>query len=218
MSKKNRGYYNQQDNEVDESQTDSTLPEAEGSEQEAELAAEAIPAEVQPQESQAEVQQSPQEQPQETVKVKAPVVETKQEGVKIVTAIQAEITNFVEGITAPGSNTPQTFGIWRFSLLRTMQTILSRENGDTFKAEWQTLLATANANKDKAFNEGYIFRHPGVWKGSEKEYKLLRRLAYLVMATADAATRKAAVSEIKLETVAEGLTETQRNNLFSFYA
>lgn len=131
--------------------------------------------------------------------------------------IELELISYNEAMKRGKAIVPQEGGKWQYSLFNTIKSVFSAKTQEEFNAEFNTILNFFNKNKDGIFNEKFIFRFPQHWPGSDNEYSLARRLIYLIIQTADPSKRKKALDSINLESVTNGLTEDQKQKLFSFY-
>lgn len=142
---------------------------------------------------------------------------TQQEGFKPVFKVELELSNYAEAMSKNKPINPEEGGKWQNSLYLFMKSLLNTASQEEFNKEWSTLLNFFNKNKDGIFNETYMFRFPEHWTGSPNEYSTFRRLVYLAIQSADPKARRKVTEHINMQTVGEGLSETQKQRLFSYY-
>jgi len=140
-----------------------------------------------------------------------------QKGFTPVHRVEFDLTAYAEAMATTKAIDPVEGGKWQYSLLQILKATLSVKDQEVFNKEWNTILNFFKKNKDGIFNETYMFRFPDYWVGSPNEFSLFRRLVYTIIQTADTKTRNAAIKDINMGLVAEGLTEQQRTRLFVFY-
>lgn len=163
-----------------------------------------------------EVAKEPVQEKQEQ-KSAAPAPTHKQEGFTPVYKVQLDLNNYAEAMDKKKSIVPEEGGKWQYSLFNTIKGVLNAKDQEEFNKEWNTALVFFHQNKDGIFNENFIFRFPAEWPGSQTEFTIFRRIVYVMLQTANAKTRKAALKDINLGMAVEGLTEAQRTKLLNFY-
>jgi hypothetical protein len=220
MSTKNRNRFivPATDSDVVVTTADTEVTEPSGEEN----VAQEPPAPETPQESLVEKQVAPQvvevATPKPVAVSKAASKETtKPEGFTPVFKVELDLSSYAEAMDKTKAINPEEGGRWQYSLYNTIRGILNASSQEVFNQEWNTLLAYFNKNKDGIFNENFIFRFPEQWTGSATEFTLFRRVLYTIIQTADPKARKKALVDINMAMVSEGMTEAQRNNLFTFY-
>lgn len=132
--------------------------------------------------------------------------------------VELNLVGYAEAMDISKPIDPEEGGKWQYNLYHTIKNVINADNQADFNQEWTTILQFFFKNKDGIFNENYIYRFPHYWTGSASEFTSFRRIVYLIIATADPATRRKELASIKLDVVTEGLTEAQRNKLINFYA
>ena len=142
---------------------------------------------------------------------------TPHEESKLMYKIEISLTAYAEAMDKNKSINPAEGGKWQFSLFNSIMEVLNNTNQENFTLEWNTMLAFFYKNKDGIFNDHYIYRFPEMWPGSTSQFATYRRLVYLIMQTADARSRRAALRDINMAKVVEGMTQPQVNRLNSFY-
>lgn len=157
------------------------------------------------------VQEKPVEKPV------APAPKPTQQGFTPVYNVQLELANYAEAMDKKNAIVPEDGGKWQYSLFSTLKKALSAKDQEAFNNEWNTALVFFHQNKDGIFNENFIFRFPEQWPGSSSEFVTFRRLVYMMLQTADAKGRKAALQNINMELVVDGLKQDQRTRLLNFY-
>lgn len=150
-------------------------------------------------------------------KTVTPTTTTQQEGFTPVYKVQLDLANYAEAMDKKKSIVPEEGGKWQYSLYTTIKGVLNAKDQEEFNKEWNTALMFFNQNKDGIFNENFLFRFPEQWPGSGTEFTSFRRIAYMMLQTADAKTRKKALKDINMELVVEGLNQAQRTKLLNFY-
>ena len=144
-------------------------------------------------------------------------VSTTEEGFKPVYKVQLDLANYAEAMDRKKSIVPEEGGKWQYSLFTTIKNVLSTKDQEQFNKEWNTALVFFHQNKDGIFNENFLFRFPEQWPGSSTEFTAFRRIAYVMIQTADAKARRKALQDINMELVVQGLKEDQRTRLLNFY-
>lgn len=155
--------------------------------------------------------------------VAEPVVETKQiqpskAGVPM-SKLEQELTIYQEKIRS--KVTAEETGKLQYGLFNVIRGVLGKEDQGAARDEWNSLLKFANKNADAktgAFNEYYLFRGAEAWPGSPVEYTAFRRIAWLIIQTADPKTRKANANAVNLNTIVTGLRPNEVTNLINFYS
>lgn len=147
----------------------------------------------------------------EPAKVAAPVTGN-------VLKIEQQLVNYMHAMAPSVVQDPVVGGQWQKSLFVLLRTILSNEDQTVFRREWSTVLNVFNQNKEGVFHENYVFRFPQHWGISDTEATLFRRLITVIIQTALPDNRANFGSNVRLDTVAEGLNEVGKNNLVNFYA
>lgn len=156
--------------------------------------------------------------PTEDVKDKSAAKPTPQpEGFTPVFKVELDLNNYAEAMAKAKAINPEEGGKWQYSLYATLKAALNAPDQETFNKEWSTILNFFHKNKSGIFNENYIFRFPAQWPGSATEFTSFRRVVYMLIQTADPKTRTRALRDINMELVCEGMSQVQRNHLFSFY-
>lgn len=119
---------------------------------------------------------------------------------------------------APGKPIdPKKGGAHQFGLWQLIKNMLALEDQSAFNLAFNTVLMFANAHKEKLFSESYIYRFPEHWPGSEGEFTNFRRIIYLIINTANPATRNKQLQEINIEKTIEGFSEKEKNKLIVFF-
>ena len=149
--------------------------------------------------------------------VATPVSKTQQEGFTPVYNVQLDLTNYAEHMDPKKSMVPEEGGKWQYGLFGTLKGVLNSKDQEEFNKAWNTALVFFHQNKDGMFNENFMFRFPEQWPGSATEFTSFRRIIYLMIATANAKTRKSELKHINMELVVEGLNQAQRSKLLNFY-
>ena len=161
------------------------------------------------------------EEPVVTASAQDPVsepVRKDKKGFTPVYKVELNLVSYTEAMDTSKSIDPEEGGKWQYNLYHTIMTVLNTEGQSDFNQEWNTILQHFFKNKDGIFNENYIYRFPHYWAGSASEFVIFRRIVFLLISTADPATRRKELSFIKLDVATEGLTEAQRNRIINFYA
>lgn len=169
------------------------------------------------------VEKQPEPEVKKTVVVKEPVavpVQQKQppsKETKPVYKIELDLTTYVEAMAPTNVIDPVEGGKSQNFLFMILRGILNAKDQETFNKEWSTLLNFVNKDTTKTFTEGFAFRFPEQWTGSNRDYATFRRLVYLIIQTADPKQRKKNAQDINLEMVTENMNEAQRSYVLNFY-
>lgn len=161
------------------------------------------------------------EEPVVTASAQDPVAEPvrkDKKGFTPVYKVELNLVSYTEAMDTSKPIDPEEGGKWQYNLYHTIMAVLNTEGQADFNQEWNTVLQHFFKNKDGIFNENHIYRFPHYWTGSASEFVIFRRIVFLIISTADPATRRKELSFIKLDVATEGLTEAQRNRLINFYA
>jgi hypothetical protein len=127
-----------------------------------------------------------------------------------------ELNNYYN-VVKPGVVVTKEEGAkWDYALYKLFMGILSEPSQELFNKKWGTVLRFFD--KNSAVLNGYnISRYPGNWPGSNDEFVNYRRLAFLVIETANVGTRKQALKSISLDKLFSGITQQQSAKLVAFY-
>lgn len=158
--------------------------------------------------------------PQQQVQTQQPKRDVKVQPVNTqnVTRIEQQLVSYIESMQPSLALDPKVGGQWQASLFNLIRTVLNNSDQEQFRREWNTILNVANREKDGVFHENYIMRFPQNWKLSDAEAALFRRLITVINMSADPQNRFNFGSTVRLDTVVQGLNETQTNNFLNFYS
>ncbi len=135
-----------------------------------------------------------------------------------VTKIEQQLVSYMDGMTPSIALDPKVGGQYQNFLFNMLRTVLNNSDQDQFRREWMTILNVFNKNKEGVFHENYIMRFPQHWNLSDSEGALFRRLIAVIIQTAAPDNRASFGSNVRLDTVVEGLNAVQKNNFLNFYA
>ena len=133
-------------------------------------------------------------------------------------SVERDLASYMEAVHPKQSLTDEAGGAWQSSLFQTLKRILSNPEPETFKTEWNTLLAFFHKHADEMFNENFMFRFQSTWKGSAKDYTTFRHLVYLAIRTANPQTRQQEARDIVLDRIVQGLDAQGATNLVNYYS
>ena len=148
----------------------------------------------------------------------APVAQAQATSSQNVTKVEQQLVSYMDGMTPFIALDPKVGGQYQNFLFNTLRTVLNNQDQDQFRREWITILNVFNKNKEGVFHENYIMRFPQHWNLSDSEGALFRRLIAVIIQTANPDNRASFGSNVRLDTVVEGLNATQKNNFLNFYA
>lgn len=142
----------------------------------------------------------------------------KKEEARIVRGIELELINYLEAVHPSKIVSEQHGADWQYSLLKSLKKVLETPDPEAFKTQWKHVLGFVHQHSQTLFNENYMYRFQNHWKGSPKEFTVFRHLTYLLMRTADPATRTQNLRDIVLDRITNNLTQQASNNLLAFYS
>ena len=132
--------------------------------------------------------------------------------------VAQQLISYIESMTPGNGMTDEAGGVWQRSLFNLLRTVLANTNPEQFRKEWLTILQMVDENRDGVFHENYVMRFPFHWNLSDNEAAVFRRLVSVVLESSSPKKRQAFAKNTNLETVIQGLSEVQKNNLLSFYS
>ncbi len=142
----------------------------------------------------------------------------KKEEARIVRGIELELINYLEAVHPSKIVSEQHGADWQYSLLKSLKKVLETPDPEAFKTQWKHVLGFVHQHSQTLFNENYMYRFQNHWKGSAKEFTVFRHLTYLLMRTANPATRTQNLRDIVLDRITSNLTPQAANNLLAFYS
>ena len=137
--------------------------------------------------------------------------------VKTMRNIEAQLNNYAAAMDPKQPTTQEDQGRWSYTLFQLIRSTLVSTPEESFRAEWAAILGYFQKNAENIFNENFLFRAPHHWPGSDAEFTTFRRVAYVLIETANPQTRQKALARLNLERATDGLPEVGRNRLLSFY-
>lgn len=156
------------------------------------------------------------EQPKEYTKNLISKTSTKQEFTPVYN-VQTQLVSYMEAMLPSKAIDPAEGGKWQYHLYSLFKQVLNANSQEEFNSQFNTILHFFRENKDSLFNHFYMTRFPEHFTGSDKEFKVFRSLAYLIIETCDVKTRKKNLEKINLETLTSELTEAEKQKLINFY-
>lgn len=105
-----------------------------------------------------------------------------------------------------------------YSLYKFLISIINSDTQVEFNKKWNSLLYLVNQYKDDTFALHLINRFPAQWPGTDKEFTLYKRLTFILLESADPATRRKQVANINMDILTQGLNEAQKAKLIAFYS
>lgn len=175
-------------------------------------------------------QESTQPEVVETVVEVKPVVEERKQAVtevkqdppvnrsKAVKSVRTQLVTYHEVMNPTKPISEQAGGKAQFTLYKLIRSILSEDDQAAFKEKWTEVLSYFLEFEKELFNENYIYRFPNTFPGSDLDISIWRRLMWILIATANPATRRKNMNKIILEKALEGLSVKERENLIGYYA
>lgn len=137
--------------------------------------------------------------------------------VKTMRNIESQLNNYAAAMDPKQPTTQEDQGRWSYTLFQLIRSTLVSTPEESFRAEWAAILGYFQKNAENIFNENFLFRAPHHWTGSDAEFATFRRIAYVLIETANPQTRQKALARLNLERATVGLPEAGRNRLLSFY-
>ena len=156
------------------------------------------------------------EQPKEDIKKLVSKTSTKQEFTPVYN-VQTQLVSYMEAMLPSKAIDPAEGGKWQYHLYSVFKQVLNANSQEEFNSQFNTILHFFRENKESLFNHYYMTRFPEHFTGSDKEFKVFRSLAYLIIETCDVKTRKKNLEKINLETLTSELTEAEKQKLINFY-
>lgn len=128
-----------------------------------------------------------------------------------------QIEAYIAEMAPKKPQTAASISRWQVLLYRTLTSIINKCDAD-FYLVWRAVLAAFHSQKDGVFHESAVFRGMEHVVLPVNDQKGFQRILNIIKATAEPASRNAAIKQIDFSRSLEfGVTEAGRSKLLNFY-